>query len=608
MRFVRTPRPDPAPARRQRLALTLTVFAFACAFVVQSPGWAQTSYMALSKALSSGTPQIDRWHWETHDDAYTDGHYYSVKPPGLVLATLPLYRALDAAGAERLAREARIRAESGGGAPWGARTLPIAQYGYSEARAISARQTIADDAPMTWALGLLGVLAPAVALLWLVARGAERIAPGTGVATAITLGTATLVLPFSTLYFSHILAALLSFAAFALVWRERERRREEGGRGGSRRASPEGPDRPSSPSPRYLALAGLLAGLAVVCEYPLAITAGIVGLYALMPGAPGVVRRAVAYGGGLAAGVAPLLAYQWWAFGSPLHLAYDNAIAKTGRSGHAEIGLNEDGFFGITVPRPDAALELLFSGRGLLTLAPVLVLAIAGVVALRRAGRHRAEATTIAAIGLAYFVYNAGYWLPLGGGSPGPRFLVPVLPFLALGLAVAWRRWPAVTLALTAISATTMIAATMSHPMIGVNDPGVWVERIGSGVFQHSILDLAGIAHGLVAIAPFAIGVVIALALGVSSLGRAELARGARWAPIAVAAWALAATLLPRPTALPTDGALLLIAVAGLLGLFAVALAALPLRRTGRAGSAQDEEHDRSARRPLDVQTSQRTS
>ena len=106
MRFVRTPGPDPAPARRPRLALTLTVFAFACAFVVQSPGWAQTSYMALSKALSSGTAQIDRWHCESHDDAYANGHYYSVKPPGLVLATLPVYGPLDAAGAvgERASR------------------------------------------------------------------------------------------------------------------------------------------------------------------------------------------------------------------------------------------------------------------------------------------------------------------------------------------------------------------------------------------------------------------------------------------------------------------------------------------------------------------------
>ena len=48
----------------------------------------------------------------------------------------------------------------------------------------------------------------------------------------------------------------------------------------------------------------------------------------------------------------------------------------------------------------------------------------------------------ILAVAAAYFVYNAGYWLPFGGGTPGPRFLIPMLPFLALGLAVAWRRWP----------------------------------------------------------------------------------------------------------------------------------------------------------------------
>ena len=126
MRFRSMPGHDPAPRARRRLPLTLTVFAVACALVVQSPGWAQTSYMALSRALSDGTAQIDRWHWETHDVAYSNGHYYSVKPPGLVLATLPLYRALDAVGAERLAHDARIRAESGGGAPWAARTLPIA--------------------------------------------------------------------------------------------------------------------------------------------------------------------------------------------------------------------------------------------------------------------------------------------------------------------------------------------------------------------------------------------------------------------------------------------------------------------------------------------------
>jgi hypothetical protein len=51
--------------------------------------------MALTKALSSGTAKIDRWHWETHDVAYDRGHYYSVKPPGLVFPTRPLYQARD---------------------------------------------------------------------------------------------------------------------------------------------------------------------------------------------------------------------------------------------------------------------------------------------------------------------------------------------------------------------------------------------------------------------------------------------------------------------------------------------------------------------------------
>ena len=49
----------------------------------------------------------------------------------------------------------------------------------------------------------------------------------------------------------------------------------------------------------------------------------------------------------------------------------------------------------------------------------------------------------IARVAAAYFIYNAGYWLPFGGGTPGPRFLIPALPFLALGLAFAYRRLPA---------------------------------------------------------------------------------------------------------------------------------------------------------------------
>ena len=545
--------------------------------------------MALSRGLLDGTPQIDKWHWETHDVAYNDGHYYSVKPPGLSIVTLPLYAGLREAGGEGVARDARIRAESGGN-PWGARTLPTESYGYSRKRAIAARALIADDAPMTWALGLLGMIVPALILLVVVRRMVERVSPGTGTAAALTLGVCTMILPFSTLYFSHVISALLAFGAFALLWRERAR---EGGRDAAAR-------------PLALALAGLLAGLAVVFEYPLLIAAAIIGIYAITRRGGTLISRAGAYGAGVAAGIAPLLAYNAWAFGSPFHLSYTNAVSRVGKSGHATLGLNDGGVFGITLPRIGDGLELLFSGRGLLTLTPVLVLAIAGVILMYRDGPHRTEARVILAIAIAFFLYNAGYWLPLGGGSPGPRFLIPILPFLAVGLGLAWKRWPAITLAFSGISATSMAVATISYPMIGANDPGEWLRRLFDyGTFQHSVLDLTGIAHGLPAIVPFALIVALALGLGAATLGRHQLAIGARYVPAAVGAWALCAIVLPRPLQLPSAEAIILVGASAAIALLAVVGPWLLAR--GRS-SAQPEEHHAGAPLALEVQTAQRSS
>ena len=45
-----------------------------------------------------------------------------------------------------------------------------------------------------------------------------------------------------------------------------------------------------------------------------------------------------------------------------------------------------------------------------------------------------------------------GYGDPYGGLSPGPRYLTPALPFLALGLAPAFARWRLPTAVLTAVS------------------------------------------------------------------------------------------------------------------------------------------------------------
>jgi hypothetical protein len=179
-----------------------------------------------------------------------------------------------------------------------------------------------------------------------------------------------------------------------------------------------------------------------------------------------MVRRGAAYAAGAAAGTIPMFAFNLWAFGDPLELAYGAAIESPGLNGHEVIGLNGDGFFGISAPQVDSAIDLLLAGRGLLVLTPILVMAVVGTLMLRR-GTRRTEANVILAIAAVYFVYNSGYWLPFGGGTPGPRFLIPALPFLALGLATAYRRLPALTLSLAIPSAMFMVIGSLTYPLIG---------------------------------------------------------------------------------------------------------------------------------------------
>ena len=143
--------------------------------------------------------------------------------------------------------------------------------------------------------------------------------------SAIALGLGTMVLPFATMYFSHIPAAAASFAAFAFLVRERD-----------------GPFRPP-----VVFAAGLLAGVAVVFEYPTALVGLVLLGYVL--GASPRLARGVAYATGAVVGVLPAIAYQWVVYGSPFHTPYDDVVAVAGTSGHDVVGPTE-GILGVTTP------------------------------------------------------------------------------------------------------------------------------------------------------------------------------------------------------------------------------------------------------------------
>jgi hypothetical protein len=474
-------------AKRSALAAILLV-GLACATMFQNFSWNQTSAYDLIQALSHGQTTIDRYQANTGDKALYRGHWYSARAPGLALFSLPFYELLNAVDAKGWAYES---------------------------------QALRNDDELVDLIGLWGNVLPGVVLLILVWRVAERLRPGYGAASAITLGFGTIALPLSTLLFAHILAACLGFAAFALIMRERD-----------------GPARLWQ-----LCIAGMLAGYAVSTEYPLLLIAVVLGVYAISRRdrwtPRGVATRASTYIIGGAIGVLPLALYNQFAFGSFTHVAYD------------DIPRQQQGLFGIHLLSPRVLATLLLSSRGLFTISPVLVMAAVGVWLLYRGGR-RAEALTIGAVCLCYLIYNAGYYLPFGGGFSGPRFLMPMLPFLALGLVEAYRRFPGATIALAGASLATTIIATVTHPLVGYETETVkWARYLLEGNFQPTIASSYGLGRSWGGIWTFLLPALLAVWLAartsqpvrmrLRAAGPASLYAGVG----ALLAWLVFATLAP---------------------------------------------------------------
>jgi hypothetical protein len=289
-----------------------------------------------------------------------------------------------------------------------------------------------------WAVHLVVSGLPFLLCLFLVGRISEGLAPGYGGASMVTLGLGTILGSLAVAGFSHVLVASLAFAAFVLAWRRRP------------------------------LLAGLAAGAALTAEYDSAAVLLVLLGYTALQGR----RAAVRFLAGSAPGVALLAAYDWAAFGAPWHtpLSYTTLFAAG----------EKRGLFGIQLPHLDATRLVFVGERGLLVTSPVIVAAGAGLVLLWRRG-FRAEALVCGLIAAAYLIAECGYFLPYGGLSPGPRFLIPALPFLALGFAPAFERWPLATTVLTAVSVVAATAVLLTWARSPSYRDTIWGE-LGRGL------------------------------------------------------------------------------------------------------------------------------
>jgi hypothetical protein len=481
--------------RHRRLGLlALVLVGLAWAGLMQAAGANQNAHFALLTALDHRTPRIDRYRNWTGDLSYIEGHYYIAKAPGLALATFPWFLALDATGLTVKGPPASV--------PW-----PAAQSQMSPTA--------------LWEVSLIGATLPAFLLLVLVRSVAERLVPGYGTAAALAVGTASTLAVLATMFFAHSLSACLGFAAFAVLFHERR-----------------GP-----PRLRLLAAAGLLAGLAAVVEFPLAIVALAVGIYGVLR--DGRVRRATAYAGGFIVGIVPLLAFNNWAFGSPTRLAYTDVIIQRGRSGHDVVGANSSGFFGVGRPSLRAGADLLFAGHGLLVLSPVLALAVLGFASLWRAG-SRAEAAAGGGVAAGFLLYDASYYLPFGGFPAGPRFLVPSLPFLALGVAAAWRARPRLTVTLFLASVAVTTAALAGQPQGESQSAGAWFHRLERGDATETVFHWISGRHAAAEVLPIVLLLAAAVAIGLAVTPGVHLdVRAAGIAVATLVAWRIVYTGAP---------------------------------------------------------------
>ena len=460
-------------------AIALTVLAMALPIQTLDKECAQTSTYALVRALHAGTPHIDPYQQETCDKSYRNGHFFSNKAPGLALTILPAYSALRATG-----------------------LLP------------ENRRTL------FWIVGLWSSVLPAAVMLLLARRIANRFDPGTGTLVAVALGLATMTLPLATVDFGHVLAATLLLAAFAIALTERR----EGG--------------------RLLALvaAGALAGFAVATEYPAALIATTIGIYAAAASRPA--RRLLAFGAGGLVGIAPLLLYNRWAFGSVTSLSYASAVSEEHSATNVTVGQHDTGFYGVLVPSLSALTRTLLADRGLLVLTPILAVSAVGVVLLARRGM-RAEALTIGTSVALMLVYNASLtispgWV-FGGDSPGPRYAYLAIPFAILPLGLVFRAAPTIVAALLAVSLVRMTMATATQPLVGSEGSKEWIRRIRVDDFTHTVLTPLGAGHGWLAITPF---LVVVAAAAIAAVAATAFPWGSLSTPLfvtTVAAWAYVA-------------------------------------------------------------------
>lgn len=287
-------------------------------------------------------------------------------------------------------------------------------------------------------VGLCGALIGPV--LYLYGRRKNGRTPPVALSVSFIILFGTIVFPYSTMLFAHVPAALFLLLAVALL-----------------------EDRPVA--------AGMAAGIACSCFYVCAIAAVILGIAAFSYRH----RAALRFVLGMLPFIILMAIYQWLCFGSPFRTAVEGSTQFTQK------GL----LFGvIRMPSLDALYGITLSPyRGLFFVSPILLLAVVGLAAMKRNREFWAVFAIVSTFILAIASFNG--WS--GGYAFGPRYLVPIVPLMAVPMMAARRHhlWmiliAVVSIGLNFIATATdpMPSSDVAHPVSRYLVPAFFTGHIG---------------------------------------------------------------------------------------------------------------------------------
>jgi len=396
---------NPSRLRGERaIELALSLMLLLC-YVYFLPRWAdpnQNSRLDMVVAVvDDGTFEIDKYVENTVDYAKVGDHYYSDKAPGAAFLGIPVYAALRQVldqplmdnVMKRLADNQALKA-----------TLREGGTGLLEYK---VRFAIAQVV-LTFVASVLPTVLIGVLMYRLLGRLATQ-QRWPRIAIVLGYGLLTPAFAYAGAFYGHQLSAACVFMAFYLVFMNVKRL-----------------------SPAVLLGVGLLLGYSIITEYPSALIAGILFIYSLCRLTD---RRNIGWvvlAGVLVAG--GWMMYNTTVFGGPLALGYSNS--------ELWVKQHHTGFMSLTLPHWEAIWGITFSSfRGLFVLSPLLLLAVPGFILWGRSGEHRPEFWAALTSVMAILFFNSSSIMWWGGYAVGPRYLLPMLPFMALPIIFLLRKW-----------------------------------------------------------------------------------------------------------------------------------------------------------------------